>query len=173
MFKKSFEETPTLIVCEVQPGRTRTVRQCSNPVTMETSLSVQALVLTASALSWNVILLEDASRPQTFAPIRAALPNHRRNQTVCSHFDDAERGIVLNDCEKVEYALRWNRIMLCGATASVHEVAATLFILPEQSLDIIQQGCTTKICRKEIMRQRRRSGRNLATGFQIKPWIFQ
>lgn len=172
MFKKS-SESPTLIVCEVQPGCTRTVRQRNNPISMEIATVIQALVSCAAPLQWNVILLEDASRPQTFSQIRAILPSHRRNQTVCSHFDDAERGIVLNDCDKVQSVLQADRIILCGAGASVHEVAATLFILPEQKLEIIQKACSSKICRKEIMRQRRRSGRELTTSFQIKPWLFE
>ncbi len=171
MSKKLSEQDTTIIVCEVQPGCTRTVRQRSNPISMEVALYVQALVTCSGPLRWNVILLEDASRALTFSPIRTQLPHYRHSETVRSHFDDAERGIVLNDCAKVESALQAGRIILCGAGASVHEVAATLFILPEQKLEIIQMACSSKICRKEIMRQRRRSGRNLTTGFQIMPWL--
>ncbi len=171
MLKKSRKQTTTLIVCEVQPGRTQTMRQSNYPISVDTATVVEGLVTSAAQQKWNVILLEDAMRSPTFGEIAARLPKHRRNQRVVSYFDDAERGIVLNECARVELALLADRIILCGAGASVHEVAATLFILPEQNLEIIQMACSGKICRKEIMRQRRRSGRDLTTGFQIKPQL--
>ena len=171
MFKKSPQKVTTLIVCEVQPGCTRTIRQKNHPISADILAAVEELVRHAAKEKWNVILLENATRPATFKQVTDQLTKHRRSQTVCSSFDDGERGIVLNECANVEQSLLHDRLILCGSGASVHEVAATLFILPEQQLEITQAACSSKICRKEIMRQRRRSGRDLTTGFQIKPQL--
>lgn len=166
MFKFDRKESTTVIVCEMQPGVTRTARQLSVAVSQSCISAVLAVIETASPALASVILLEDAQREPTFEAV-ASKQSRRLLHRVNSYFDDAERGIVLNDCAKVERLLRADKIILVGAAASVHEVAATLFIAPEQTLEIRQRACSGKITFKEIMRQRRRSGRNLATGFLI------
>ncbi len=137
-------------------------------MTAETLNAIEELVAKAVSEKWKVIVVENASRQATFSAITTRLPKGKRIFTLRDYFVMEERGIALHDYEELEKPLWADRIILCGAAAAVNEVAATLFVSKNQQLEIIAGACSTGICRKEIMRQRRRNGQDLTTGFQIK-----